>query len=107
MDLGQEQLIACLANTVGQDLVRDIAGTCALAGITMNSLSRGKHSAREISAKLFLTEEEAVHLLKECLAQYQPEQGPAGELPASAIGSFRNIQGGHPLAFRPDDLIVI
>ena len=93
MDLGQEQLIACLANTVAQDLVRDIAGTCALAGITMSSLSRGKHSVREISAKLFLTEEEALRLLKECLAH---EDAPAGELLSGARGSFCNIHcGGH------------
>ena len=71
---GHDTLVACLSRALTEEqLVSDIAGTCALSGITMKGLASGQHTVSEISSKLFLTEQESVRLLRECLGHYQAE----------------------------------
>ncbi len=66
-------LIACLTRAVPESgLVHDIAGHCALNDITFKSLAAGHLSASAVASMLYLTEDEAVALVRECKSRAAP-----------------------------------
>ena len=69
-------MIPCLSRALTHEqLINDIASMCAMSGISAKAIANGQHSPRELAAKLFLTENEASGLVKECLAQYEADPG--------------------------------
>ncbi|GAX76495.1 hypothetical protein CEUSTIGMA_g3940.t1 [Chlamydomonas eustigma] len=65
-------LFQCLSRSLTEtELAEDIMEHCNLSGISFKSLSRGSHTASEIASKLFLTEDEAIRLIRECLRHYE------------------------------------
>jgi hypothetical protein len=71
-------LFQCLNRSLTEtELAVDILQHCNLSGISFKSLSRGSHTASEVASKLFLTENEAINLIRECL-QHHSSNAHAG-----------------------------